>query len=123
MFKFANGVSVTHTMSAFTGQMGRRIVFNGTLGEIRFDDPGKSITIYVYGKDTVTLDVNEINKQFNSDGFGHGGGDVVLVNTLCDIINNGTKAETTLEASVESHLMALAAEESRVTGKIVKIHE
>lgn len=122
LLKFENGVSVTHTMSAFTGEMGRRITLHGTLGEIRYDDHG-DLTVYVYGQKPVSKSVKEIIAEFTSDGFGHGGGDVVLINTLCDIIENGGKAETTLEASVESHLMALAAEESRLTGKIIKLHE
>ena len=54
-------------------------------------------------------------------GFGHGGGDYFLCKQLYDMIKCGAKAQTTLESSVESHLMALAAEESRKTGKPVKI--
>ncbi|MBQ7340105.1 MAG: Gfo/Idh/MocA family oxidoreductase [Clostridia bacterium] len=123
LLKFENGVSISHTMTAFTEQMGRKITFHGTLGEIKFDDANKTLSVCVFGKDKVVYDVTELIRQFASDGFGHGGGDTVLINTLCDMIENGAKAETTLEASVESHLMALAAEESRKTGKIVKIHE
>ena len=91
--------------------------------EKKFDDANNTLSVCVFGKEKVVYDVAELIKQFASDGFGHGGGDTVLINTLCDMIETGASAETTLEASVESHLMALAAEESRKTGKIVKIHE
>ena len=39
------------------------------------------------------------------------------------VVNPNAKIQTSLEASVESHLMALCAEESRKSGKVVKIHQ
>ena len=44
---------------------------------------------------------------------GHGGGDLGLIGDFLDLIENGGESRTSLEASIESHLMAFAAEESR----------
>ena len=55
--------------------------------------------------------------------MGHGGGDNAIVRTLYEVVNSGKEATTTLEKSVESHLMAFAAEKSRHAGTIVKVHE
>ena len=50
-----------------------------------------------------------------SDEFaGHGGGDSRMMEYLCKVISSGEgNALTSVDASVESHVMALAAEESR----------
>ena len=47
----------------------------------------------------------------------------MLLTSLYEAVTEGAKSETALDGSVESHLMALAAEESRVTGKVVKVHD
>ena len=49
----------------------------------------------------------------------YGGGDSGIVNDFLDMLINETEATertTTLEHSLESHFMALAAEESRLRG-------
>ena len=56
-------------------------------------------------------------------GYGHGGGDNGIINALYDILCGNTTAETTLDASIESHLMGIRAEESRLQGgKSLKVH-
>ncbi|MEG0305889.1 MAG: gfo/Idh/MocA family oxidoreductase, partial [Oscillospiraceae bacterium] len=48
---------------------------------------------------------------------GHGGGDMRMMDYLCDLLaNNGEQGLTSVDASVESHIMALAAEKSRLEG-------
>ena len=121
LMTFDNGVTASHTMSAFTGRMGRRMVIHCTLGEIELAEDADTLTIYRFGKQKEVIKVSSLRKE--TDGMGHGGGDTRLVKTLYDIIENGKEASTTLEKSVESHLMAFAAEKSRHTGTIVKVHE
>ena len=70
--------------------------------------------------DSETIQINVLNEN----GYGHGGGDYGIVNTLYDILEGKTSNRTSLEESVESHLMAIAAEESRVQGgKLIEIHK
>ena len=52
---------------------------------------------------------------------GHGGGDASMIKTLYDIVNGSAPANTSLENSLESHLMAIAAEESRLQdGEVIR---
>ncbi len=120
--KFANGIVANLTMTGFTQFPGRKMTFHGTLGEIEMDEENDYIRVSRYGKGTETLSVKQLMRDAVKEDFGHGGGDVMLVrdfyNALC-----GNELETTLERSVESHLMGLAAEESRKTGQACKVHK
>ena len=52
-----------------------------------------------------------------SEFAGHGGGDMGLMDNLCALLSGGgTQGLTSIDASVESHVMALAAEASRLAG-------
>ncbi len=122
MMKFENGVTISLTMTAFTYGPERLGTFHGTLGEITFNAED-AIEIKLYGKpETEVIKVKDIVKSKMLNSFGHGGGDYMLLTSLYDAVTKGSASETALEASVESHLMALAAEESRVTGRVIKVH-
>jgi hypothetical protein len=58
-----------------------------------------------------------------TDEFSHGGGDDKLIDSFYDVLTDTVKAETGLVQSVESHLIALAAEESRKSGEVIKLHK
>ena len=53
----------------------------------------------------------------------HGGGDAGLVNAFYDEMTKpmGTPLAAGLESTVQSHLIAFAAEESRLTGRVVEL--
>jgi hypothetical protein len=55
---------------------------------------------------------------------GHGGGDYRLVRDFLQAVDkrDPSMLTSTLEASVESHLIGFACEESRLTGKKIKLH-
>ena len=116
---FENGVEASLVMTAFTAGPGRRITLHGTLGEIELFDDKDNLRVSVYGKETVNYKLSEL---IADDEFGHGGGDVRLVDSFYEVVVSGAKSGTSLESSVESHLMAVAAEESRKTGKVVYLH-
>lgn len=118
---FVNGVRATLTMTAFTHDMGRVMTFHGTHGEIKFNESEDFISLEVFGKDKEVMKVSEIISENVKDSFGHGGGDVSLIETLYGSVSGTCASETSLENSVESHLMAIAAEESRKTGKPINI--
>lgn len=114
---FENGVKATLTMTAFATGYGRRYTFFGTYGVIDLTD--ESIVLREFGKDPVVISV----KALIEDGHAHGGGDHGLISSLYDMLEGKAKAGTSLEASVESHLMGIAAEESRLSGgKLVYVH-
>ena len=119
--RFENGVNVTLVMTAFTEKMGRKMTFHGSLGEIIFDDSARTLSVCRFGKDKKEYSVEELLKD--ADSLGHGGGDARLVDDFYNIIANGAVSGTSLDSSVESHLIALAAEKSRKTGEIVAVHK
>ena len=118
---FENGVRVTLTMTAFTEKMGRKMTFHGSLGEIIFDDSARTLSVARFGKDKAEYSVDELLKD--DDNLGHGGGDGRLVEDFYNILANGAVSGTSLEGSVESHLIALASEKSRKTGEVIEVHK
>ena len=109
-----NGAVLSLIMSAFTSFGGRTIKVMGTNGDLWGDMHNNKIRICEFGKEPEIIDLGHIEKDF----AGHGGGDRGLVLSFLDYME-GKPADstiTTLETSVESHLAALAAEESRLKG-------
>ena len=114
------GASLSLTMSAFTSIGGRTIKVMGTLGDLWGDMHENRIRIGVFGKEPQVIDLGKEEKDF----AGHGGGDRLLMEQFVDLMQgkepDGTI--TTLETSVESHLVALAAEKSRLeNGESIEI--
>lgn len=114
------GASLSLTMSAFTSIGGRTIKVMGALGDLWGDMHENKIKIGVFGKEPQVIDLGKEEKDF----AGHGGGDRLLMEQFVDLMQ-GKKPDgtiTTLETSVESHLVALAAEKSRLeNGESIEI--
>ena len=99
------------------------MTFHGTLGEIEMDEENDYIRISKYGHGTRFLSVKEILKVAINDTFGHGGGDLMMVGDLYDALCGKGTVGTSLDKSIESHLMALAAEKSRKSGEVCRVHK
>ena len=52
---------------------------------------------------------------------GHGGGDNGVMGSFLDALAAGTEPLTTAEESLESHVLAFAAEEARLSGSVVDL--
>ena len=113
IMQFENGVTATLKMEAFVKDGGRDIRFFGTEGELVLCEAEGTITLKKYfGGDTVWK-----LTDLTDDLEGHGGGDHRMVDSIYEIMTNESEDLTTsIDKSVESHYMALAAEESRVNG-------
>ena len=120
---FENGVSAHLEMIAFTEKMGRKMSFYGDKGEIKFDETEGVFKVCVFGENAVSYCFDKLLPERLKNSFGHGGGDYMLIESLYEMAAEGKNAPTSLESSVESHLIALAAEESRKSGKVVKVHK
>lgn len=118
---FANGVTANLNMMAFTYGGGRIMRFFGTEGEIHYDEAADHITLKKFGGECTVYKIS----QLTDDLSGHGGGDHRMIDAMYEVLNgNASGADTSLERSIESHLMAIAAEESRLNGgERVKIHK
>ena len=109
---FENGVKATLTMTAFTALGGRRYTFHGTHGDLVLDETSNTLTLHKFSKAPIVYTLSDLNEK----GYGHGGGDGKLIDQLYDMLSGNSSTATSFEASVESHLMGIYAEESRVKG-------
>ena len=66
-----------------------------------------------FGRPEEVIDLQEEGGAYS----GHGGGDFGLMAAFCKLMaEGGAQSLTGIDASVESHVMALAAEHSRLHG-------
>ncbi len=117
--EFENGVLATFTMSAFTDRIDRTIKITGTKGEL-FGTLGENrITLRRFG---MPEEVIELGDPAGREG--HGGGDMGIAAAFVEQIEGGKECGTSIEASIESHLIAFAAEESRKRdGERIRMNE
>ena len=113
--EFENQVTASFTMCAFTDKCERVINLMGTGGQIRGNMESGEIEIM----DFASSDYEKI--VLHKTEGGHSGSDEAMMKDFTALIAGLGNEESTSKASmaVESHLMALAAEESRITGKVV----
>ena len=115
------GATVSFTMCAFTKECARRIRIMGTMGEIVGDMERNTIEVLPFVGESDLIDVNTLTEDFS----GHGGGDARMVDDLLHLVsgeNEGGEMLTSISRSVESHLVALAAEYSRLNhGAVVEL--
>jgi len=123
IFEFENGVVASFNLTGVTSRMARKICINGSLGYVDFDESNGIIKEGVYGERINVIKEEDLLKNLDEDSFGHGGGDAMMLNDLYNVLSGQVSSRTCLENSIESHLMAIAAEESRKTGKAIKVHE
>ena len=121
--EFEGGVTVNFTMSAFTSSGGRDIKVMGTMGDIIGDLHTGIVKVTNFGKETEIYDINATA----GDLSGHAGGDNRLIHDFLEAVVEGeTKGQlrTGVDVSIQSHIIALAAEYSRVhKGENVNLEE
>lgn len=113
--EMTDGSTMSFTMCGFTNDNARYAKIMGTKGEIIADMKASTLDVRVFGRKPKIIDVSKIEKSLS----GHGGGDARIVREFVDMILENkqvTKAITSVENSVESHYIALAAEASRLRG-------
>ena len=119
-FEFDDDITAVFTMCGHTAECSRTIKIMGTHGEIRGHMEKQVIEIVSFNsaaREVISL---------HDSGQGHGGGDYRIMKSFTDIVRRGAVDEniTSPELSVESHVMAFAAEKSRLEGgRVVDIQE
>jgi len=124
--RLEDNVTVNFTMSAFSEKINRTIRIRGTKGEIVADWGSDEIKLTVFGKKPEIFHPNNDASAGTGDTGGHGGGDMGLVKGVISLFANGipSKSTTYIDKSIESHFVALAAEESRLNdGKVIDMEE
>lgn len=116
--QFENGITATFNVTAFTKNMGRIAIFRFSEGELLYEEEKGTIVEKPFRGENVVHSITDVK-----DVMGHGGGDGGIVNALYAVLaGEKSEADTSLENSIESHLMAIAAEDSRLAdGKLVEM--
>ncbi|MBB6733632.1 Gfo/Idh/MocA family protein [Cohnella zeiphila] len=114
---FENDVTVSFTMTGFASEGTRTFKFMGTQGEIRGHSKKNEIEVnYFNGK-------QEKIYPPVADGA-HGGGDFLIMRDfLTQVLTGDVKGRSDASVSARSHMIAFAAEHSRVTGQTVYLKD
>ncbi len=118
--EMTDGSSMSFTMSAFTQFNTRQAKFMGSMGELDVDMNTGDITLYKFGKE---VEKYNVSKDLDS---GHGGGDAGIIKEFITLMKGEQTSSslTSLEVSLESHYVALAAEQSRLeNGKVIETQD
>ncbi|OOV16084.1 Gfo/Idh/MocA family oxidoreductase [Deinococcus sp. LM3] len=109
---FRNTVTAQLTVSAFTHNNTRTLKLLGTHGELRAHMERGELELHDFRTGH--------SERWTVDTTGnHGGGDQGLVRAWLAFLRGQAPPPTPLAESLDSHLMAFAAEESRLTGQTV----
>lgn len=114
--KFEDNVTVAFSMEGLTSYGGRFTRIMGTKGDIVGDQTTFTHTDFLSMKKTQW-------KAESGDGGGHGGGDLRLVRDLIRAVsgNDESLLTSTIEASIESHIMGFKAETARIHDTVEKL--
>ena len=118
---FEDGVTAAFSMEAFAPNGGRRTRIMGTRGFL--DGDGHQFTVTEFGtmkKHVWNKKVSEIPEYKDA---GHGGGDHGLLRDFLEAVcwNDVSRLTSSVDVSVESHVMGFDAEKSSKNGKKVKV--
>lgn len=123
IMEFEDGITATFTLTAQTQKMGRDIHIMCEHGEIIADDKANKIIVTKFGPNGVESYDSRMITVLNN-GSGHGGGDAgIMEDFAASITGSSQETRSSISRSVESHLMATAMEESRLTGKVIDLKE
>jgi len=110
---FENNITASFSMEAFTSYEGRRTRVMGSMGDIVGDMNEFKITDFRTGE----------VRTWSQKSDGHGGGDWRLVANWVQAVDkrDASLLTSTIDASIESHLMGFAAEKSRLNKTVESV--
>lgn len=121
IIEFKNGVHASFVLSGFTDRVCRTMKIMCEQGEIRAEDGGNIVEVTRFSSNAV----DPVEKRVIRTAVpkaGHGGGDALLMEDFIgNFENDSAESRTAISRSIESHIMAYAAEQSRVTGETVDV--
>ena len=120
LMELENGVSVSFTMHGHSFEEGRTTRIDGSRATLLAKFSWNKAFIEVH--DHRGGGVRRINLPNNIEQGGHGGGDSRLMTAFVQALS-GTHQGTLTDArlALESHLLAFAAEESRLTAQVIEM--
>lgn len=116
--EFEGGITASVTMCAFTNLCERTITIQGTRGELqgRMEEDRIQVVDFVTGNKSVC--------ELNTPKTGHSGSDAAMMKELVSLISTQRQSESVSKAieAIDSHLIAFAAEESRIQqGRVIEL--
>ena len=121
IIEFKNGVTATFHLSGLTNKIHRTIRIMCEHGEIIGDDSDNTLVISHFSPNSLYEGERRVIHVESLKGF-HGGGDLGLtVDFLSNLESDRADSRSSIDRSIESHIMAYAAEKSRVTGQTVDV--
>lgn len=119
ILEFENGVTAAFSLTAQTNAVHRNIHIMCENGEIEADDGQRQILVTKFtASPAETFSTRVIHIRTGSGGHG-GGDDGIMEDFSRTLRERKTESRSSITRSVESHLMACALEQSRLTGKTV----
>ena len=118
---FEGGVTASFTMDAFTPWGGRRTRIMGTRGYIEGDM--KKFTVWDFRTGRKSVWNKKVEEIPEYRGAGHGGGDLALARDFVEAVSkqDQNRLSSTVDVSIESHIIGFDAERSRKRGKRVDV--
>jgi len=116
--EYENGVTVSFSLSAFSLIWERLLDFRGSKGEINSKDFSGQLELRTYNPAKIK------KKRIRFRGLHHGGGDEYLLLDFARAVQSddpNEKSLTDIKNCIESHLIALAAEEARLSDKVINM--
>ena len=114
--QLASGASATLTMHGHSGREERTIRIDGSRGTLRARFGGVE-SIEVLDHATGTLELVPVPELPG----GHGGGDDGSIREFLDAVRGRAPDTSPIAAALESHVVAFAAEESRISGEPIDL--
>ena len=120
--QYEDNITATHTMCAFSKDCYRDIKIFATRGDLIANTLNNTIIYHTFvdNKEFV-IDVSKLTNDLS----GHMGGDKLMINEFLKLINKDTsQLDSSIEKSVLSHVIAFAAEKSRINkGVVINLNE
>ncbi|MGX5690085.1 Gfo/Idh/MocA family protein [Arcticibacter tournemirensis] len=118
---FGDNVTANFSMEAFTSYHGRRTRVMGSMGDMVGDMEELVITDFRTRKELKLVPTADDVEGYKNSG--HGGGDLLLVRDFVQAVaqQNPKLLTSTIDESIESHIMGFMAEESRKNKKVMSI--
>ena len=121
ILEFQNGVTATFNLSGFTNRIARTLKIMCENGEIRASELENEIEITRFVSNGIERS-NSVVIHPEAAASGHGGGDSQIVEDFLALLEGRSAAAASdITRSVESHMMACAAEEARLRGEVISV--
>ncbi|MFM7583521.1 MAG: Gfo/Idh/MocA family oxidoreductase [Caldilinea sp.] len=114
LMELKSGASVTLVMHGHSYEERRTMRYEGTKGTLRARVDPDEIEISLYGAQTERITIPP-------SPTGHGGGDEGILHDFVRVLRGELEPLTTARVSLESHLLAFAAEDARLSGEMIQM--